>query len=186
MSIPRVAFLRSVMMNHLYHHRGQLSVYLRILDVPVPSIYGPSADEKSVRVTFVRKENYDANHDAGNQTPYRRKSFRQKNGSPLARNCSSPKRSSPASAMRSVPDVANCRGSGLKPTTFSMGQNGKVSLSDLIQGKSQLVIYHFMLGPDWKEGCPSCSYLADHFGGSLVHLNARDVAFSAVSRARWR
>jgi uncharacterized damage-inducible protein DinB len=45
MSIPRVAFLRSVMMNHLYHHRGQLSVYLRILDIPVPSIYGPSADE---------------------------------------------------------------------------------------------------------------------------------------------
>ena len=45
MSMPRVTFLRSVMMNHLYHHRGQLSVYLRILDVPVPSIYGPSADE---------------------------------------------------------------------------------------------------------------------------------------------
>jgi len=45
LSMPRVAFLRSVMMNHIYHHRGQLSVYLRILDVPVPSIYGPSADE---------------------------------------------------------------------------------------------------------------------------------------------
>jgi uncharacterized damage-inducible protein DinB len=45
MSVPRVDFLRSIMMNHLYHHRGQLSVYLRILDVPVPSIYGPSADE---------------------------------------------------------------------------------------------------------------------------------------------
>jgi len=45
MSIPRIAFLRSILMNHNYHHRGQLSVYLRILDVPVPSIYGPSADE---------------------------------------------------------------------------------------------------------------------------------------------
>jgi uncharacterized damage-inducible protein DinB len=45
MAIPRVAFLRSILMNHLYHHRGQLSVYLRILEVPVPSIYGPSADE---------------------------------------------------------------------------------------------------------------------------------------------
>jgi uncharacterized damage-inducible protein DinB len=45
MAIPRVAFLRSVLMNHLYHHRGQLSVYLRMLEVPVPSIYGPSADE---------------------------------------------------------------------------------------------------------------------------------------------
>ena len=45
MSLPRIAFLRSILMNHNYHHRGQLSVYLRILDVPVPSIYGPSADE---------------------------------------------------------------------------------------------------------------------------------------------
>lgn len=45
LSIPRIAFIRSVLMNHFYHHRGQLSVYLRLLDVPVPSIYGPSADE---------------------------------------------------------------------------------------------------------------------------------------------
>ena len=45
MNLPRVGFVRSIMMNHWYHHRGQLSVYLRLLDVPVPSIYGPSADE---------------------------------------------------------------------------------------------------------------------------------------------
>jgi len=45
MSVPRAAIIRSIMMNHVYHHRGQLSVYLRLLDVPVPSIYGPSADE---------------------------------------------------------------------------------------------------------------------------------------------
>lgn len=45
MSMPRVAVFRGIMMNHLYHHRGQLSVYLRLLDVPVPSIYGPSADD---------------------------------------------------------------------------------------------------------------------------------------------
>ena len=45
MAVPRVAMLRSIMLNHWYHHRGQLSVYLRLLDVPVPSIYGPSADE---------------------------------------------------------------------------------------------------------------------------------------------
>jgi uncharacterized damage-inducible protein DinB len=45
MAVPRIGFIRSVMMNHFYHHRGQLSVYLRMLDVPVPSIYGPSADE---------------------------------------------------------------------------------------------------------------------------------------------
>jgi uncharacterized damage-inducible protein DinB len=45
LAVPRVAMLRSIMLNHWYHHRGQLSVYLRLLDVPVPSIYGPSADE---------------------------------------------------------------------------------------------------------------------------------------------
>ena len=45
MSIPRIGVMRTIMMNHLYHHRGQLSVYLRLLDVPVPSIYGPSADD---------------------------------------------------------------------------------------------------------------------------------------------
>jgi uncharacterized damage-inducible protein DinB len=45
MSIPRIGFIRAIMMNHIYHHRGQLSVYLRMLDVPVPSIYGPSGDE---------------------------------------------------------------------------------------------------------------------------------------------
>jgi uncharacterized damage-inducible protein DinB len=45
MSAPRAGFLRSVLLNHVYHHRGQLSVYLRMLDIPVPSIYGPSADD---------------------------------------------------------------------------------------------------------------------------------------------
>jgi uncharacterized damage-inducible protein DinB len=45
MAVPRIAFLRSILMNHTYHHRGQLSIYLRMLEVPVPSIYGPSADE---------------------------------------------------------------------------------------------------------------------------------------------
>ena len=63
------------------------------------------------------------------------------------------------------------------------GPNGKVALGDLFDGKSQLIVYHFMLGPGWGEGCPSCSYLADHFGGSLVHLAARDVRFVAISRA---
>lgn len=45
LSLPRIGFIRAIMMNHIYHHRGQLAVYLRLLDVPVPSIYGPSADE---------------------------------------------------------------------------------------------------------------------------------------------
>jgi predicted dithiol-disulfide oxidoreductase (DUF899 family) len=63
------------------------------------------------------------------------------------------------------------------------GPNGKVTLSGLFGNKSQLIIYHFMFGPDWKEGCPSCSLLADHFDGSLLHLAARDVRFAVVSRA---
>jgi predicted dithiol-disulfide oxidoreductase (DUF899 family) len=63
------------------------------------------------------------------------------------------------------------------------GPNGKVSLADLFAGRSQLIIYHFMLGPDWKEGCPGCSFLADTFDGAVPHLAARDTSFVAVSRA---
>src|SRR5262245_9528323 len=60
---------------------------------------------------------------------------------------------------------------------------GKRSLADLFDGHSQLLVYHFMLGPGWIEGCPSCSYLADHFDGMLPHLAQRDVTFTAISRA---
>jgi predicted dithiol-disulfide oxidoreductase (DUF899 family) len=60
---------------------------------------------------------------------------------------------------------------------------GKKTLADLFDGKSQLIIYHFMLGPDWEAGCPSCSFLADHFDGSVIHLAQRDVSFVVVSRA---
>jgi predicted dithiol-disulfide oxidoreductase (DUF899 family) len=63
------------------------------------------------------------------------------------------------------------------------GPSGKQTLSDLFAGRSQLVVYHFMLGPGWKEGCPSCSLLSDHLDGALVHLAARDVALAVVSRA---
>ena len=61
--------------------------------------------------------------------------------------------------------------------------SGKVPLSGLFAGRSQLIVYHFMLGPGWKEGCPSCSYLADHFDGSAIHLANRDVTLAVVSRA---
>src|SRR5271165_6962525 len=61
--------------------------------------------------------------------------------------------------------------------------NGKVSLMDLFAGRSQLVIYHFMFGPDWEEGCPSCSFVSDHINGALAHLAARDVTMVTVSRA---
>jgi predicted dithiol-disulfide oxidoreductase (DUF899 family) len=63
------------------------------------------------------------------------------------------------------------------------GPNGKETLADLFGGKSQLVVYHFMLGPDWEQGCPSCSFLADHFDGAVTHLAQRDVTFLVVSRA---
>jgi predicted dithiol-disulfide oxidoreductase (DUF899 family) len=60
---------------------------------------------------------------------------------------------------------------------------GNQSLADLFEGRSQLIVQHFMFGPGWKEGCPSCSFMADHVGGALVHLAHRDVTFVAVSRA---
>lgn len=61
--------------------------------------------------------------------------------------------------------------------------NGKVTLSDLFDGKSQLIIYHFMLGPEWEEGCSGCSFLADSYNGAEIHLKHRDVSFVTVSRA---
>ena len=60
---------------------------------------------------------------------------------------------------------------------------GKKTLAELFDNRSQLIVYHFMLGPDWEEGCQSCSYLADHFDGATIHLAQRDVTFVAVSRA---
>jgi predicted dithiol-disulfide oxidoreductase (DUF899 family) len=66
---------------------------------------------------------------------------------------------------------------------FFEAPGGKVSLADLFGGRSQLVIYHFMFGPDWNEGCPSCSFVSDHIDGTLAHLAARDVTMVMVSRA---
>ena len=63
------------------------------------------------------------------------------------------------------------------------GPKAKETLIDLFDGRSQLIVYHFMFGPDWEEGCKSCSYLADHFDGANWHLPHRDVSFVAISRA---
>ena len=60
---------------------------------------------------------------------------------------------------------------------------GMASLADLFRGRSQLLIYHFMFGPDYAAGCPSCSAIADGFDGFVIHLANHDVTFSAVSRA---
>jgi predicted dithiol-disulfide oxidoreductase (DUF899 family) len=61
--------------------------------------------------------------------------------------------------------------------------SGKKTLADLFDGRSQLIVYHLMFGPDWKEACPSCSFNMDHTDPALVHLAQRDVSFAAVSRA---
>ena len=60
---------------------------------------------------------------------------------------------------------------------------GKETLGDLFAGRSQLIVYHFMFGPNWEEGCKSCSFLSDHSDGGNVHLAHRDVTFVVVSRA---
>jgi len=63
------------------------------------------------------------------------------------------------------------------------GPKGKETLSELFNGKSQLIVYHFMFGPDWEAGCPSCSFWADNFNNIIIHLNQRDVSMIAISRA---
>jgi len=63
------------------------------------------------------------------------------------------------------------------------GPSGPVSLAELFDGRSQLIVYHFMFGPNWEEGCKSCSFWADNFNGIPIHLNHRDVTFTAISRA---
>ncbi len=69
-----------------------------------------------------------------------------------------------------------------KAYTFE-SSDGRVSLADLFAGRSQLIVYHFMFGPGWEEGCKSCSFLSDHLDPAVVHLAARDVALAAVSHA---
>ncbi|CCF18501.1 conserved protein of unknown function [Pseudorhizobium banfieldiae] len=61
--------------------------------------------------------------------------------------------------------------------------DGEKRLADLFDGRSQLIVYHFMLGPDWDAGCTGCSFHSDHVDGALVHLNNHDVTYVAVSRA---
>ena len=63
------------------------------------------------------------------------------------------------------------------------GPNGKESLAGLFEGRSQLIVYHFMFSADWDAGCPHCSFWADNFNDIIVHLNHRDITMVAVSRA---
>ena len=66
------------------------------------------------------------------------------------------------------------------------GPTGQVTLGDLFCGKSQLIIYHFMFGPSWGEGCEHCSFWADHFDSVNFHIGARDTVFAVISRAPWK
>ena len=63
------------------------------------------------------------------------------------------------------------------------GPDGKETLADLFDGRSQLLVYHFMFGPEWEQGCPSCSFVSDHIDGANWHLPHRDVTLLAISRA---
>jgi len=65
------------------------------------------------------------------------------------------------------------------------GPDGKRTLAELFDGRSQLVIYHFMFGPEWEAGCPICTFWADNFNNVIVHLNHRDVSMIAVSHAAY-
>ena len=67
-----------------------------------------------------------------------------------------------------------------KPYTFD-SPGGRVSLADLFEGRSQLIVQHFMLGAGWGEGCQACSFMLDHINPTVPHLNARDVSFAAIS-----
>jgi predicted dithiol-disulfide oxidoreductase (DUF899 family) len=69
-----------------------------------------------------------------------------------------------------------------KPYVFD-GPHGKETLADLFDGRSQLIVKHFMFGPDWQDGCVGCSFECDHVGGALPHLEHHDVTYVAVSRA---
>ena len=69
-----------------------------------------------------------------------------------------------------------------KTYTFD-GPDGKVTLAELFDGRTQLIVQHFMFGPDWAEGCVGCSFKSDHIDGARVHLEHHDVSFVSVSRA---
>jgi predicted dithiol-disulfide oxidoreductase (DUF899 family) len=66
------------------------------------------------------------------------------------------------------------------------GPDGKKTLSDLFDGKSQLIVYHFMFGPDWGDGCAHCSFWADHYDSVTLHIGQRDTALVVISRAPFK
>ena len=111
------------------------------------------------------------------------KSSRKSNGSKRAARCSPRRRPGRTSATglskkrRALPWVK------VEKDYVFEGADGPVTLADLFDGRSQLIVYHFMFGPDWEEGCPGCSLLSDQVDGARQHFEHNDVSFVAVSRA---
>ena len=66
------------------------------------------------------------------------------------------------------------------------GPDGRETLAQLFAGKSQLIVYHFMFGPGWREGCPHCSFWADHYDSVNLHIGQRDTTLVVISRAPWK
>ncbi len=82
-----------------------------------------------------------------------------------------------ASRRRALPSVR------IDKTYVFDSPDGRRTLAELFEGRSQLLVQHFMFAPGWEQGCPSCSFMADHVDGMTIHLAHRDVAFAAISRA---
>ena len=97
--------------------------------------------------------------------------------------CSKPRRSSPGAATKLARQRQELPWVRVDKDYRFETEDGSASLADLFQGRSQLLVYHFMFGPDYTAGCPSCSMIADGFNGLVVHLANHDVTLSAVSRA---
>ena len=104
-------------------------------------------------------------------------------GWPRGWSCSRRRRSSRGAATSWRSSGRSCPGSASTRTYRFDTDDGSASLADLFRGRSQLLVYHFMFGPDYTAGCPSCSMIADAFNGSVVHLANHDVMLWAVSRA---
>ena len=88
-----------------------------------------------------------------------------------------------AAAGRAVQAASRAPVGGVEDRYVFDGPDGEETLAELFANRSQLIVYHFMFPPEWDEGCPNCSFWADHFDGAGLHLKHHDVSFVAISRA---
>ena len=111
------------------------------------------------------------------------RSYRAKNGPRPARSCSPRKRSKPGCATNWAAERRALPWVKVEKDYVFEGPDGKETLAELFGGRSQLFVKHFMLGPEWEEGCVGCSFEVDHIEGALVHLEHHDVTYVVISRA---